>query len=102
MLLQTTRPPHHIGHGLKQAYGAPRVHAVLQREGAGCGRRRVARLMRQAGLTGRHRRRRHMSSIADVLNLAGDVATSTPLRDGDQGERSDRSNAQLLPSLAPV
>ncbi|MFD6875660.1 MULTISPECIES: IS3 family transposase [unclassified Streptomyces] len=27
-------------------YGAPRVHAVMQREGAGCGRRRVARLMR--------------------------------------------------------
>ncbi|MEN8651598.1 IS3 family transposase [Streptomyces sp. 21So2-11] len=23
-------------------YGAPRVHAVLKREGAGCGRRRVA------------------------------------------------------------
>ncbi|EDX21171.1 IS3 family transposase [Streptomyces sp. Mg1] len=40
-------------------YGAPRVHAVLKREGAGCGRRRVARLMRQAGLAGRHRRRRH-------------------------------------------
>ncbi|MFE5550090.1 IS3 family transposase [Streptomyces sp. NPDC056534] len=31
-------------------YGAPRAHAVLQREGAGCGRRRVARLMRRAGI----------------------------------------------------
>ncbi|MFC8016416.1 IS3 family transposase [Streptomyces cinereoruber] len=46
-------------------YGAPRVHAVLQREGAGCGRRRVARLMRQAGLTGRHRGRRHRTTIPD-------------------------------------
>ncbi|MEW2161318.1 IS3 family transposase [Streptomyces sp. NPDC007189] len=30
-------------------YSAPRVHAVLKRTGAGCGRRRVARLMRTAG-----------------------------------------------------
>jgi putative transposase len=29
-------------------YGAPRIHAVLRREGAGCGRRRVARLMKAA------------------------------------------------------
>ncbi|MFI0453110.1 trypco2 family protein [Actinomadura sp. 6N118] len=33
--------------------GAPRVHAVLKQEGAECGRRRVARLMRAAGLQGR-------------------------------------------------
>ncbi|MGW3248829.1 IS3 family transposase [Streptomyces sp. NPDC001070] len=46
-------------------YGAPRVHAVLQREGIGCGRRRVARLMRLAGLAGRHRRRRHRTIIPD-------------------------------------
>ncbi|WP_406252826.1 IS3 family transposase [Streptomyces atratus] len=46
-------------------YGAPRVHAVLQREGAGCGRRRVARLMRLAGLAGRHRRRWHRTTIPD-------------------------------------
>ncbi len=46
-------------------YGAPRVHAVLQREGAGCGRRRVARLMRLAGLAGQHRRRRHRTTIPD-------------------------------------
>ncbi|MBD9703616.1 transposase [Streptomyces sp. ID01-12c] len=37
-------------------YGAPRIHAVLKRGGALCGRRRVARLMRVAGLEGRHRR----------------------------------------------
>ncbi len=29
--------------------GAPRIHAVLKWEGAGCGRRRIARLMRAAG-----------------------------------------------------
>lgn len=46
-------------------YGAPRIHAVLQREGQRCGRRRVARLMRQAQLTGRHRKRRTITTIAD-------------------------------------
>ncbi|MFD3637637.1 IS3 family transposase, partial [Streptomyces sp. NPDC058664] len=42
--------------GSRGTYGAPRIHAVLKREGTDCGRRRVARLMRQAGLTGRTRR----------------------------------------------
>lgn len=38
-------------------YGAPRIHAELQAQGVRCGRKRVARLMRQAGLTGAQRRR---------------------------------------------
>ncbi|WSF23520.1 IS3 family transposase [Streptomyces sp. NBC_01358] len=46
-------------------YGVPRVHAVLTREGAGCGRRRVARLMQAAGLQGRHRRRRQVTTVPD-------------------------------------
>lgn len=41
------------------AYGAPRIHAELQIAcGVRCGRKRVARLMRSAGLVGCHRRRR--------------------------------------------
>ncbi|MDX2565497.1 IS3 family transposase, partial [Streptomyces sp. TX20-6-3] len=51
-------------------YGAPRVHAVLKREGDGCGRRRVARLMRQAGLVGRHRRLRHRTTVPDPHAVA--------------------------------
>jgi putative transposase len=40
-------------------YGAPRVHAELQLDhGVHVGRKRVARLMRTAGLVGCHRRRR--------------------------------------------
>jgi transposase InsO family protein len=40
-------------------YGAPRVHAELQIAcGINVGRKRVARLMRSAGLVGCHRRRR--------------------------------------------
>ncbi|MDX2648454.1 IS3 family transposase [Actinacidiphila glaucinigra] len=47
------------------SYGAPRIHAALQREGERCGRRRVARLMRQRGLQGQHRRRRQRTTIPD-------------------------------------
>lgn len=41
----------------RATYGAPRVHAQLRHEGWRCSRKRVARLMRQAGLEGCHRRR---------------------------------------------
>jgi putative transposase len=46
-------------------YGSPRVHQVLRRDGAGCGKRRVARLMRAAGLEGRRKRRWRTTTIAD-------------------------------------
>src|SRR5260370_15378866 len=44
----------------RYSYGAPRVHAELRlRVGVRCGRKRVARLMRPAGIAGiGHRRRR--------------------------------------------
>lgn len=38
-------------------YGAPRIHAELLAEGWRCSRKRVARLMKSAGLVGCHRRR---------------------------------------------
>jgi putative transposase len=38
-------------------YGAPRIHVQLAREGVHVGRKRVARLMRMAGLCGASRRR---------------------------------------------
>ena len=53
---------HDRSHG---TYGAPRVHAVLHRQGEECGRRRIARLMRGAGLQGRHRRRRQPTTVPD-------------------------------------
>ncbi len=46
-------------------YGSPRVHAALRAAGVRTSRRRVARLMRAAGLAGCHRRRRTRTTIAD-------------------------------------
>jgi putative transposase len=41
-------------------YGVPRIHAELASAGTRCGRKRVARLMRSAGLSGCHRRRQRV------------------------------------------
>lgn len=47
-------------------YGVPRVHAELRLDHAiGCGRKRVARLMRTLGLEGVHRRRTTRTTIRD-------------------------------------
>ena len=54
---QLTRRIMTIHQASRCTYGAPRVQAELAAEGIGCGRKRVARLMRQAGLVGCHRRR---------------------------------------------
>ena len=45
----------------RQVYGAPRVHAELADAGVHVGRKRIARLMRQAELVGCHRRKRSFS-----------------------------------------
>jgi len=46
-------------------YGSPRVTAELRRRGVGCGRRRVRRLMRLAGLEGRAKKRWRITTIPD-------------------------------------
>ena len=47
VLLEAIKRIHAASDGV---YGAPRIAAELREEGYDCGRRRVARLMRQAGL----------------------------------------------------
>jgi len=54
-LLKTIRAIHRAS---RRTYGAPRVEAELRAGGIAVGRKRVARLMRVAGLVGVHRRRR--------------------------------------------
>jgi putative transposase len=53
-LLQRIRTAHV---GSRETYGAPRVHAELRAAGERHGRKRIARLMRVAGLIGASRRR---------------------------------------------
>jgi putative transposase len=49
---------HRIHRDSRETYGVPRVHARLRAEGIRVGNKRVARLMRQEGLQGCHRRRK--------------------------------------------
>jgi len=52
-------------------YGAPRIHAVLRQGALRCGRKRVARLMRAASLTGIRRGRRvPRTTVADPTRAA--------------------------------
>jgi putative transposase len=46
-------------------YGSPRVHAELQAQGISCGRKRVARLMREQGLAARRPRHRTITTHSD-------------------------------------
>ena len=57
----------------KGRYGAPRIHAELRRRGHRHGRKRVARLMRTAGLCGRRPRRWKRTTIPDPAAAGADL-----------------------------
>ena len=50
----------------RSTYGAPRIHAELAEDGVAVGRKRVARLMRTAGIAGVSRRRGPRTTRRDV------------------------------------
>lgn len=59
---ELARKIHVIHEESRGTYGVPRVHAVLAKENVFVGRKRVARLMRVAGLEGISRRRKYKST----------------------------------------
>ncbi|MCS3658462.1 transposase InsO family protein [Salinibacter ruber] len=60
MLTEKIRQIHEKSRG---TYGSPRIHAALQGEGIRVGEKRVARLMKAAGLRGASRRKRPSTTI---------------------------------------
>ncbi len=52
----------------RKLYGSPRIHAVLQREGIRCSRKRVARLMRENAIFSRRRPKRRMRTTDSKHN----------------------------------
>ncbi len=71
----------------KGTYGSPRVHQELDHRGVVCGRRRVTRLMRLAGLEGRCKKRWRKTTVADP---EAEAAKDLIQRQFGPGEEIDR------------
>ena len=75
----------------RRTYGSPRLHRELRERGYGCGRHRVARLMRQDGLEGTYRRKFRVTTdskhrwpvAANRLERRFEVATPDTVWAGD-------------------
>ena len=63
----------------RETYGAPRIHAELRALGVRCARKRVARLMRKAGLVGCGGRRRAHATRSSSNGSTGHVPAAPDL-----------------------
>ena len=52
----------------RQVYGSPRMHAQLKEQGVHCGRKRVARLMRERGISAKTKRRKVKTTDSQHTN----------------------------------
>jgi putative transposase len=88
---QRKREDEHVGKRIedayqtnRQVYGSPRLHAELKAQGVHCGRKRVARLMRERGISAKTKRRKvkttdrqHDNPVAPNL-LKRDFSANAP------------------------
>ena len=81
MLIEKIRAAHGSSKG---SYGAPRIHAELSASSIRVGRKRVARLMREAGLAGVSRRKGTVTTVRDSGRPAPDLV--------DRAFTADRSD----------
>lgn len=65
VLLEAIEAVYQVGRGLN---GSPRIHAALRQQGVCCSRKRVARLMRQAGIHSLRRLKRRMHTTDSCHN----------------------------------
>ena len=82
---------HAASHG---TYGSPRVHAELREVGVHVGKKRIARLMRGAGLVGVSRRKFVTTTLADGARPAPDLV--------DRTFRADRPNVLWVADITYV
>jgi putative transposase len=75
----------------RRSYGAPRIHAMLAREGIRVGRKRVERLMRGLGIQGAHLHKHWKPPVpigASPRHLTWSSGSSRPRRRTRYGSRT--------------
>ena len=98
VLRGTIRDIHEASRG---TYGVPRVHAELVARGCRVGRKRVARLMREAGLAGVSRRRGTRTTRADSTHRAAPDRVERQFR-ADAPDRIWVADITYVPTWAGV
>ena len=79
----------------RQSYGSPRVAAALRRQGYACSENKVARLMHQAGLVARKRKKRRQEYTAEP---AGQVVENVL----DQKFEAERINQKWVSDITYI
>jgi len=90
-LLTHVQMTHQASRGL---YGSPRIHAALRKQGLVCSRKRVARLMRQAGIHSRRAVRRRVRTTDSRHNRP--VAPNRLQRDFSAGAPNEKWLGDIL------